>query len=357
MRQSGVSSDSTSGGCSRAPRRCKAAAAALTCAMLWVCGCASTPPEQVFRVWPPPPAEPRVHLVRLITGPQDLRRPSLLRRLGDAIAGPSRQRLMRPQGVAVSPEERIYVTDQELQGVHVFDLVSGRARFIARVEDLFLVSPVGVAVCGEQVAVSDSALREVYLLDDDGELALKMHKPGGFGRPTGLAFEPQEGVLYVVDTLANEVCVFDLSGTMVRRFGSLGTGEGRLNYPTHVFVDDQRRVYVTDSMNFRLQFFTSDGVYQGEVGQLGDASGYMAVPKGVGVDGFGHIYVVDSYLSNVQVFDRQGRFLLTFGEPGRDPGSFQVPTGMTVAPDGRVYVCDSFNSRVQVFKYIGSGHE
>ncbi len=355
MRQTGTFSGSVSGGCSSAPRRCTPAATALACAVLWTCGCASTPPEKVFRVWPSPPAQPRVHLVRLITGPRDLRRPSLLRRLGDAIAGPSRQRLMRPQGVAVSPEERIYVTDQELQGVHVFDLVSGRASFIARVEGMFLVSPVGVAVCGERVAVSDSALNEVYLLDADGDLVCKMRKPGGFERPTGLAFEPQEGVLYVVDTLANEVCVFDLSGSMVRRFGSLGTGKGRFNYPTHIFVDAQRRLYVTDSMNFRLQFFAADGTYQGEVGRLGDASGYMAVPKGVGVDAFGHIYVVDSYLSNVQVFDREGRFLLTFGEPGRDPGSFHVPTGLTVAADGRIYVCDSFNSRVQVFNYIGPG--
>jgi len=314
-------------------------------------GCQPAKPEY-HPVWPSPPAEPRITHVQNIHQADDLGRPNFFQGLGRLITGDKGVILFRPHGVAVLEGKRIFVTDQELQGLAVMEMNGGRSRLIARMDKDFLVSPVGIVSCGQVLALSDSALRAVFLLDQDGKLLRKIEKPNGFGRPTGLAYDAQRNWLYVSDTLANEICVFDLAGgNMVRRIGRSGTAPGEFNFPTHLCVDGQGRLYVTDSMNFRVQIFDAEGKYIFHIGKQGDASGHLAVPKSVAVDSLGHLYIVDSYFGRVQIFDLQGRFLLAVGEIGGENGMFQVPAGMAIDSKNRIYVCDSFNKRIQVLQY------
>jgi len=238
-------------------------------------------------------------------------------------------------------------------------MTSSHLTLIERAGETYFVSPVGVAVCGETLAVSDSALNVIFLMSLDGKLLKTLNKPGGFKRVSGLAYNSKDKLLYAVDTLANEVCAFRLpEGKLVRQFGSSGTEPGQFNFPTHVFLDASGRIFVSDSLNFRVQVFDPAGQYLFHVGRLGDASGHMAVPKGIGVDSFGHIYLVDSYFSAMQIFDQRGRFLLVIGgEPGDAPGSFRTPGGLAVDSKNRIYVCDSYNNRIQVFQYIGGPND
>jgi DNA-binding beta-propeller fold protein YncE len=311
----------------------------------------------VHRVWPSPPAEPRIELKQIVRGPDDLGKPDFFEGLANFITGRKPHTFFRPQGVAVEGDIRMYVTDQKLQGVHVLNMHSSKSAFLSKVGDTLLVSPAGIAVAEGKVVFADSALARVFVIDPTGKLLKVIDKPGGFKRPTGIAFAPQSRQLYIVDTLANEVCIFDLDGNFVRAFGGPGTAPGRFNYPTYVFVDGGGKVYVTDSLNFRVQVFDLADKWLLEIGKLGDATGYMAVPKGVGADADGNIYVVDSYLTAVQVFDPKGEFLLAFGAPGADPGDFQVPAGMAFDEKGRIFVSDSMNSRIQIFQYIGMDNE
>jgi DNA-binding beta-propeller fold protein YncE len=338
-----------------------ALAAAVGAAAAGLAGCATgrvEPGDAYHPVYPPPPARPRViHRLNLRSA-DDLFEPSFFDRLGEAFTGAASQRLMRPSSVAVGPGGHVIVSDQELQGVHVFDVRGRQARFVDRAGPTHLVSPVGVAAWPDRFAVADSALQQVFVFDLEGQLVRELAPAGAFDRPSGLAYDRARDELYVVDTAAARVEVFEpATGRRVRRFGGPGRDIEQFNYPTHVFVDGGGRVYVTDSMNFRVQILTRDGRYLGSVGRLGDATGHLAVPKGVAVDRFGHIYVVDSYLSAVQVFDAEGRLLLHFGGVGEATGHFQVPTGLTMTPDNRLYVCDSMNRRVQIFEYIGGSDD
>ena len=325
----------------------------LTLALSTVIGCASRPQvERYHPRWPSAGQARIVHQRNLHAG-EDMGRSSFLDSLGRLITGESPRRMLRPSSVAVRPGRWMIVSDQELQAVHLVNLKSGKRRFVDRFKDQYFVSPVGVAVCESLFAVADSALNGVYLLTEAGKPVRRIDKPGGFGRPTGLAFDPTHRELYVVDTLAHEVCVFDLEGNLRRRFGARGSDVEQFNYPTHVFVDARGQIYVTDSLNFRVQVFDRMGRYRFDIGRHGDASGHLGVPKGVAVDSQGHIYIVDSYFSTVQIFDAEGRFLLNFGHPGERSGEFQVPTGIAIDADNRIYVCDSLNRRVQIFEYIG----
>jgi DNA-binding beta-propeller fold protein YncE len=299
----------------------------------------------------PGEGEPRIVHVRNLAAPRDVGRPTLLGSLGRALTGAPPQRLVRPSSVAVDGE-RLLVSDQELQGVHMINLQTGKGRFFAKGDDRYFVSPVGVAIIGDRFAVADGSLAAVFLLDNRGRLVRRIEPADGFKRPTGLAYDPQHDELYVVDTVANNVIVFDIEGNELRRFGDAGSDVEQFNFPTHVFVDQRGRVLVTDSLNFRVQVFSREGQYQFDIGRHGDATGHLGVPKGVAVDSDGYIYIIDSYFSTVQIFDDQGQFLLNFGDVGDRSGQFQVPTGITITPDDHVYVCDSYNSRIQVFQYL-----
>ncbi len=316
-------------------------------------GCGGKGPE-FHPVWPPPPSPARVAHRLNVRVASDLVEPGFFQKLLNVIVGDAETMLIRPHGVAVEEGRFLYVTDQERQGVLVFGLDSWEETLIDRAGDDYFVSPVGVAACGETLAVSDSALKRVLVLTPDGEVVRTIAPPGGFARPTGLAFDRKNALLYVVDTLAHDVCVFALgSGRLVRRFGSAGTGPGQFNYPTHIFIDAKGRLYVTDSMNFRIQVFDPEGKYLFHIGSLGDATGYLAVPKGVAVDSRGHIYIVDSYFGTVQVFNDNGTFLMSLGGPGAESGRFEVPAGLAVDSKDRIYVCDSFNKRLQILQYVG----
>jgi len=341
------------------PTRVAGALAGALLGVLAISGCTQVATEpKAGRAWPPPPQPARIVLQQVVLGAKDFEKPDFFSALGRLIVGDQRQTFLRPQAVALDGDRRLYIADQEHQAIHVFDLKEGKARFWDRVERTLFVSPAGVAVLdGGNVAVSDSMLNRVFVLTPDGKLVRQIDRPGGFRRPTGMAYDAGRRLFYVVDTLAHDVCVFRLTGEYLRCFGAPGTGDGLLNFPTYIAVDGQGLIYVTDSLNFRVQIFNAEEKYVRQIGKLGDATGFMAVPKGVAVDSHGHLYVADSALSTVQVFDRDGTLLLAFGERGDGPGSFQIPTGLAIGPGDRIYVCDAFARRLQVFQYVEPNDE
>lgn len=323
----------------------------------WVAGCGSTPKDDgPHPVWPAPPQTARVVHVKNLRTVEDLGKPSVFDQLGQAITGTPQQGMVRPSSVAVHGDHLI-VSDQEMQGVHVFRFGRAKAAFVSEIDDGHLISPVGVAAWDGEFAVADSARKKVFVFNYRGDLQRSIDRPEGFGRPAGLAYDPASDRLYVIDTLRGQLCVFDKDGRFIRAFGSIGQDVGQFNFPSHVHVDREGRIYITDSLNFRVQVFDRQFKYLFEIGRHGDASGHFGVPKGVSTDSQGHVYVVDSYFGAVQVFDRSGRLLLSIGKIGPASGEFQVPTGIAIDATDRIFICDSHNRRVQVLQYTGADQE
>ncbi len=150
----------------------------------------------------------------------------------------------------------------------------------------------------------------------DFEYALTAAGPTPLGRPTGLAFSPRSKRLFVVDTLAHAIHVFDRRRELVATFGGRGEEAGRFNFPTHIAWAAPDELFVTDALNFRVQILDEEGRPRGVFGRHGDGSGDMAMPKGIAVDADGVVYVVDGLFDSVQLFGRDGAFLLTVGRQG-----------------------------------------
>ena len=336
------------------PGRIRAAGA--LCVALALAACAPAPQleEPVPLVWPAAPAEPRIAFVKAISRPDDLGiAKGFFQRLFEAVFGGEDSQLIRPMAV-VAVDSILYVADPGAKGVHRFDLKRGDYALIRAPENAALPSPVGLArgSAGE-VYVSDSALAQVFVLRPGAKQAAPLALGATLEQPTGISYDPASGRLFVVDTAAHEVKVFNRDGTLASRFGRRGTEIGEFNYPTLIWRTPQGVMYVTDSLNFRIQIFDDAGRFMAKFGQHGDGTGDHPRQKGVATDSYGHIYVVDSLFHAFQIFDESGKFLLSIGAQGTERGEFWLPTGIFIGESDTIYVADSYNRRVQVFRYIG----
>lgn len=83
-------------------------------------------------------------------------------------------------------------------------------------------------------------------------------------RLTSVAVGPG-GRIAILDFLMREVILLEADGSLVRRFGGLGEGDGELSSPTALAWDGQGRLWVADSYVGRYALFDSAGAWLGSV--------------------------------------------------------------------------------------------
>lgn len=261
--------------------------------------------------------------------------------------------LQRPQSGTVDAAGRVLVTDVSRNAVYVFDEAGGKLDVWDRASltERFS-SPIAVVAgrAGEYL-VSDANLGAVFRLGPDGT-PRGIFAAAPLVRPTGIARDAQRGRVYVADTHAHDIKVFDDDGKLLATWGRRGSEAGELNYPTHLALANGTLI-VCDTLNARVQGFDASGKPTLQLGERGLYVGNMVRPKGVAADDEGNVYVVESMHDTLLVFDREGRLLLSLGGTGQEAGRFYLPSGVWVDARNRVFVADMFNGRVSVFQFLG----
>lgn len=323
-------------------------------------------------VLPPPPDKARYRYVGELHGepnfvPQESSTSTaskVLKWVVGLMEDPTPVLLQRPQHGMVGEKDRVYVVDASRSAVVVFDphapadgksdKEGGQLLVWDEIgDDIRLGSPVAVAQVWEgDIAVSDAKFGVVFRLDRNGKFVSALGE-GKLVRPTGIAFDATRGRLFVSDTAANDIKVFDAAGTLVNTIGN--AGEVPLNAPTLMTFSGDR-LYVTDTFNNKIQVFDPDGTYVRSFGERGLYVGNLTRPKGVAVDD-GVVYVVESYFGRLLAFDDQARFLMDIEGSGLKNDSFQLPSGVWTDNKGKVFVADMFNGRVVVFQFLGDKNE
>lgn len=350
----------------------RGAGAGLMFALL--CGCAAAPVEMVYfpedripdrqLVWPGPPEEPRLAYAGELIGEENFRaiegeRDGAALRILRWIAGIGRDKdvreLIRPQSGMVDDAGRILVTDAGREAVVVFNEAAGMLSFWPEAErGRSFSSPVGIAADGAGgFLVADADIGYVLRLTADGVPAGAMGK-GDLGRPTGLCRSEVSGEIFVADSAAHDIKVFDDTGRLLRSIGGRGIDPGQFNGPTHLSCGGDR-LYVTDTLNARVQALSLAGEPLASIGQRGLFVGNLVRPKGVVTDRDGHVYVVESYYDHMLVFSETGELLLPIGGSGSGAGQFFLPAGAWTDDGSRLFVADMFNGRVVVLNYLGGG--
>jgi DNA-binding beta-propeller fold protein YncE len=321
---------------------------------------ADAPAVERAPVWPLPPEPARIRYVKSYRGADDFntkKKSSGWRTLvfgKDDNAPATPDQLVKPYGVAASPNGPIYVSDTASGRVFVFDAERQALTFIGDRQPAKLAKPTGIAVAPSgTVFVADATHNRVFGYSPAGDLVVAIGHDGELESPAGMAIDGARQLLYVADAKKHQVfCYSTVDGAAVRTIGRRGSEPGEFNFPTNVSVDKEGRLYVTDTLNFRIQSFDPDGKPLHTFGTLGDTPGSLNRPKGIGVDDEGHIYVADSSFNNFQIFDQEGQLLLYVGSVGAGPGEFFLPAGLFIDARNRVYVVDQGNARVQVFQYL-----
>jgi len=176
--------------------------------------------------------------------------------------------------------------------------------------------PTGIAVDGDyNVYVTDEWLHRVTVFDQDGTYLRHWGEAGveagQLKGPSGIDVDSR-GDLYIVDSLNHRVQKFTAGGEYLAGWGCLGEGPGEFNAPWGLTVDDQDQVYVADHKNHRVQKFTAAGVYVMEFGSYGSGKGQLNRPADVAVDPKGDVYICDWANDRVQVFAQAGEFITSF---------------------------------------------
>ena len=128
-------------------------------------------------------------------------------------------------------------------------------------------------------------------------------------------------------------------GDFKGKWGSLGSGNGQLNYDCGVAVAPNQDVYVVDSFNNRVQYFSPNGAFKGGWGVLGAGAGDFAKPQGIDIAPNGDVYVTEYDNNRVQYFGVPPGCTRAAGAwAAARTGNSLTRVGISVASNGDVYV-------------------
>jgi DNA-binding beta-propeller fold protein YncE len=217
--------------------------------------------------------------------------------------------------------------------------------------------PWTVAVNAEgNVYITDNYNDRIKIFNSAGTLVKTFGTSGSgdgeFNTPWGITLDTN-GNLYVVDKGNDRVQVFNSEGIFVRKFGSPGTGDGQFGLAHEIAVGPNGNICVTDLENYNVQIFSSDGTFIKKIG-TGITEGKMTFPNSVMIDGLNRIYIVDGYRSpefnnnyRVQILDETGEFISQFNAP-------LLATGITSDASGNVYITNPIDSQIEVYTSTGT---
>jgi DNA-binding beta-propeller fold protein YncE len=266
--------------------------------------------------------------------------------------------LIGPYGIAIDSKGQVYVADQRVGGVFIFNTETRDTQLIRNGYDAHFGLVNGLAIDdNDRLFVSDGKLHRVLIFNAKHQVENQIAE--GLVDPVGLALDTENRLLYVVDTQQDQVIVYDADTFKpLRRIGTGGkthflTTPGDFAAPQGVAVDKEGDVYVTDTLNDRVEIFDADGKFISTFGQNGDGPGYFARPKGIAVDCDRHIWVADAVTDRLQVFNREGQLLTYIGTGhGNLPGQFKALVGVAIDKQNRVFTSEQYPGRMQIFRYV-----
>ncbi|WP_455210090.1 6-bladed beta-propeller [Kaarinaea lacus] len=222
-----------------------------------------------------------------------------------------------------------------------------------------LSKPWGIAVYQGRIYVTDTVARLVVLFDVPGRNFKLIGSDGGPGqitKPIGIAVSRTDGTVYVADITAKRIVVYDKDGNFLRAIG----GSEILKRPTGVAVSpDGLTLWVVDNGGVDTQshhlykFDAISGELLQTVGSRGKEPGEFNLPLQAATGPDGTVYVVDGGNFRVQAFNPDGSYKRSFGAIGTRSGQFSRPKGISVDPEGNIYVVDSSFGNFQIFTNEG----
>ncbi|OUS15760.1 hypothetical protein A9Q93_06320 [Nonlabens dokdonensis] len=214
-----------------------------------------------------------------------------------------------------------------------------------KVVELDGVNPIGVALDGNDIFLSDGDHNRIVKVDLDGEILFSMEN---FERPMHIDFG--EADMEITDKISTSI--LKERALFIPEYGRDSIAIMRDNKRDYLIINDSldapagisvydNEIAIADFYNNRILYY--NGSEWISFGKEGKAAGDFYYPTDVQIT-VDNIFVADAYNNRGQVFDKTGRFLAQFGKDE----NFNAATGIYVS-DNEIFLTDFENNRVLVF--------
>jgi len=189
-------------------------------------------------VWPSPPYVPRVRWLAYYAGmkidqPEAAKKAKPKQSWMDRLAGTEQKdqkqilkdfpyQLIGPYGIAVDSKGLVYVADQRVGAIFIFNTETHEVQLIENGREAKFGLVNGLAIDdNDRLFVSDGKMRRVLVFNAKHEVESMINE--GMVDPVGLAIDTENRFLYVVDTQQDQVLVYDADKfKLLRRIGTAG---------------------------------------------------------------------------------------------------------------------------------------
>jgi hypothetical protein len=262
---------------------------------------------------------------------------------------------------------KYYVSDARVGSVFVYD---STRNLVGEIRNLN--KPLGVAIDSQgYLLVGNNGRNNIEVYDPSTGDRLATFGQGLVEMPTSIVVGPN-GDIYVTDSKAHRVWVFESSYVHVRTIGEPGKSEGQLKFPIDAAVVARdtagglvEELYVADQANQRIQVFGLDGTFVRTITPLlvpsgscinygwscpKDARGMFIRLQGLDVDAAGRVHILDIYEAAVTIMDPvTGSRVGSYGGWGEAPGKLFAPLDLALTDGGEAIVTDNNTGTVEIF--------
>jgi DNA-binding beta-propeller fold protein YncE len=214
-----------------------------------------------------------------------------------------------------------------------------------------LTKPYGLAVYDGKIFVCDTVADKIEVFDFKEHRA-SYFDPQGEGKlrlPINITID-RDGTRYVADTGRAQVLIFRPDGTFIEALGMKDEMK-----PSDVAVSSDR-LYIADLLNHCVKVYGKTDhklLFTIPVDASGK-QGKLLSPTNLALDQeHNRLLVADTGGNTVQVYDLQGKYLRSIGRAGVAPGMFARPKGVAIDRQGIAYVVDAATQVVQLFDTEG----
>lgn len=253
--------------------------------------------------------------------------------------------VMVPDSVTVDRDERVWITDRAAAGVHMFDVLVDKYKFLQGGGGLNFQCPAGIDSDGAgRIYVVDSCLGWVFIFERDGSFDRFLKTGTALKKPVGIAVSRDRRRIYISDAGRHQILVLNQEGELVSEWG----GPEILNYPGTLTLGPNK-VFVQDVNRRQVRAFSS----------LGDDLGPVSWdrPRAPGAFAYDSVsrryFTTEALFGLVMALDGDGRILGAFSPQAPGEDKLRGVAGLYVDAWGRIYAIDSQNARVVVFREHG----
>jgi len=182
-------------------------------------------------------------------------------------SNPGDKILKTPTDLEFDSKDRLYVTDEGLNSVLVYDSLGNYFRQWGNVgvNEGELNGPSGIAIDSEDnLFIVDQYNHRVQKFNNEGKFlncwGIYAYQIGEFNLPWGICIDQNDDV-YVADWRNDRVQKFNNEGEFLTLFGKTDTGDGELIRPSDVVVNSNGIIFISDWGNERVVILDRDGTY------------------------------------------------------------------------------------------------